>query len=134
MTSENLNLFDAGDYFQFSCLTGSKKDSNGLSVATAFSSLSLLLLLSSPLSFIFPALPQAATRLACFSLIQAFLIENDNDNYKGPQVTHYTYSTSYMCTIENLLLGRRAKGIAEQANCNAKPVINGARSPSRRRA
>jgi ATP-binding cassette, subfamily C (CFTR/MRP), member 1 len=48
-----------------------------LSVATAFTSLSVIALLSAPLSSMFQALPQFSMTLACFGRIEQFLREDD---------------------------------------------------------
>lgn len=56
-----------------------QRHGSSLSVATAFTSLSLLSLLSSPLSLMFTALPQTSMALACFARIQDFLVEDDRD-------------------------------------------------------
>lgn len=48
-----------------------------LSVSSAFTSLSLLTLLTSPLALMFTALPQTFMALACLTRIQEFLMEND---------------------------------------------------------
>jgi ATP-binding cassette, subfamily C (CFTR/MRP), member 1 len=48
-----------------------------LSVATAFTSLSVIALLSAPLSSMFQAMPQFSMTLACFGRIEQFLQEDD---------------------------------------------------------
>jgi len=48
-----------------------------LSVATAFTSLSVIDLLSAPLSSMFQAMPQFSMTLACFGRIEQFLREDD---------------------------------------------------------
>jgi hypothetical protein len=58
-----------------------QRSGGSLSVSTAFTSLSLISLLSSPLSLMFTALPQAAMTLACFTRIQDFLVEEDRDDF-----------------------------------------------------
>jgi ATP-binding cassette subfamily C (CFTR/MRP) protein 1 len=63
-----------------------QRHGGNLSVSMAFTSLSLISLLSSPLSLIFTALPQAAMTLACFSRIQDFLVEEDRDEVLASQV------------------------------------------------
>jgi len=54
-----------------------QKKNSSLSVSSAFTSLSLLSLLTSPLSLMFTALPQTFMALACLTRIQDFLIENE---------------------------------------------------------
>jgi ATP-binding cassette subfamily C (CFTR/MRP) protein 1 len=56
------------------------KHGEHLSVATVFTSLSLLSLLSNPLGYLFSALPQCSMALTCFGRIQAFLAEDDREN------------------------------------------------------
>lgn len=56
-----------------------QRSGGSLSVSKAFTSLSLLSLLSSPLSLMFNAVPQTSMALACFSRIQDFLVEDDKD-------------------------------------------------------
>ncbi|TVY60887.1 ABC transporter FUM19 [Lachnellula suecica] len=61
----------------------SKRSGGSFSVSTAFTSLSLLSLLGSPLSLMFTALPQLSMALACFARIQDFLVEDDKDDGKA---------------------------------------------------
>ncbi|KAE8441372.1 hypothetical protein EG329_005475 [Mollisiaceae sp. DMI_Dod_QoI] len=72
-----------------------QKENRSLSVSSAFTSLSLLSLLASPLSLMFTALPQTFMALACLTRIQDFLIENEKVPRTGVSdlLTIYTDQT-----------------------------------------
>jgi ATP-binding cassette subfamily C (CFTR/MRP) protein 1 len=59
-----------------------RKNGEPLSIANAFTSLSLISLLSDPLSNMFQAMPQLSMTLACFGRINKFLLEEDRTNMR----------------------------------------------------
>ncbi|KAK2591110.1 hypothetical protein QQS21_011198 [Conoideocrella luteorostrata] len=59
------------------------KGSSGLSIAEAFTSLSVVTLVSTPLVNIIAAYPTFVTGLACFSRVQAFLLDNERLDYRS---------------------------------------------------
>lgn len=62
-------------------LVSKSNTESSLSVATAFTSLSLINLLSDPLSKLFSAIPRFATSLACFDRIQEFLNSDSHTKF-----------------------------------------------------
>ncbi|KAF2715991.1 putative ABC transporter [Polychaeton citri CBS 116435] len=58
-------------------VNAARGQSDFLNASTAFSSLSLIMLLTSPLALIIQAIPNLASAIGCISRMQAFLVEDD---------------------------------------------------------
>ena len=72
-----------------------------LTVATAFTSLSLLELLMSPLAELITSIPSFASSLGCFERMQSFLLNSDRDDYRTcPRGTSHEPQTRSGSEIE----------------------------------
>ncbi|KAJ6443435.1 Cyclic peptide transporter [Purpureocillium lavendulum] len=102
------------------------KGSQGLSIAEAFTSLSIVTLVSTPIVNIIAAYPSFVAGLACFGRIQAFMLGTDRTEYRSlpPSSNASTFRAEFQG--ENVELDTVQGGTAprERASLDAAPAIH----------